>query len=76
MQNRSYFPVAGEEEGSSPLDSALRWALLPEMLKTKEDDEEEIFDADDRVTPIHPIYLIPWDKVEQTHMFFARKGGF
>ncbi|MCJ1270655.1 CAAX farnesyltransferase (FTase) subunit beta [Lobaria immixta] len=76
MQNRSYFPVAGEEEGSSPLDSALRWALLPEMPKTKEEDEEEIFDADDRVAPTHPIYLIPWDKVEQTHMFFAHKGGF
>lgn len=76
MQNHNYFPVVAEEEVGSSLDSALRWASLPQMPNAKEGEQEQIFDAEDRLTPIHPIYLIPWDKVEQTHEFFTNKGGF
>lgn len=76
MQNHSYFPGKAEEEVGSLLDSALRWASLPETPKDQQEEQEPIFDVEDRVTPIHPIYTIPWDKVEQTHTFFAQKGGF
>lgn len=74
MQNYSYFPGFAGEEGGSPHNSALRWVSLPEMPKAKQ--EEQIFDAEDQLIPMHPIYVIPWDKVEQTHSFFAHKGGF
>ena len=76
MQNQSYFPATAEGAVGSLLDSALLWASLPEMPKAKQEEQEQVFDVEDRLTPIHPIYVIPWDKVEQTHVFFADKGGF
>lgn len=76
MQNNSHFPVIPEEKGGFPLDSALRWTLLPEMPKAEGVEEEQIFDEEHRLTPIHPIYVIPWDRAEQMHMFFTQKEGF
>ncbi|MCJ1427287.1 CAAX farnesyltransferase (FTase) subunit beta [Sticta canariensis] len=76
VQNQSYFPATADGAVGSLLDSALLWASLPEMPKAKKEEQEQVFDVEDRLTPIHPIYVIPWDKVEQTHVFFADKGGF
>lgn len=46
------------------------WAASP----FSEDDQ--IFDEEDRVRPVHPVYVIPQEKVEAARQYFVAKSGF
>lgn len=56
--------------GDVALAAAPRWAVWPYQ------GEEEVFDDDDRVAPVHPIYVIPEDKVASAQAYFAALVGF
>jgi hypothetical protein len=36
----------------------------------------QIFDEEDRVGPVHPVYVIPQNKVEAAQLYFRGKAGF
>ncbi|KAK0385321.1 hypothetical protein NLU13_7797 [Sarocladium strictum] len=37
---------------------------------------KQIFDEEDRVKPVHPVYVIPKDKAEAARQYFMMKTGF
>lgn len=76
VQHYNYFTELDGHEVVSPLDFAFRWASSPDTPQTMGEGQERIFDEEDRVLPIHPIYVIPWNNVEHTHDFFSQKKGF
>ena len=36
----------------------------------------EIFEAEDKVNAIHPVFVIPWAAVAKTYKHFGSKVGF
>lgn len=46
------------------------WTVSPYM------EGEQIFDEEDRVCTIHPVYVMPQHKVEEVQSYFATKTGF
>lgn len=76
VQHYNYFTKVDGHEVVSPLNFAFRWASSPDTPQVKGEEQERIFDEEDRVLPIHPIYVIPWNNVEQTHDLFSQKEGF
>lgn len=46
------------------------WTVSPYM------EGEQIFDEEDRVCTIHPVYVMPQHKVEEVQSYFATKSGF
>lgn len=54
-------------EGISEVDE---WAASPFS------EDEQIFDEEDRVRPVHPVYVIPQDTVEAARRYFTAKPGF
>jgi protein farnesyltransferase subunit beta len=50
--------------------SAYRWTSEPII------EDSQIFDEKDRVTPLHPIFVIPEGVAEKTRAYFSSKGGF
>jgi len=75
-QHYIYF-VDGKETGDPfPLESALLWTHLDYIPFGSGNPEEEIFDSEDRVKPIHPIFVIPWAAVEQTQSWVQQREGF
>lgn len=55
-------PEAGMEGDS--------WVATPFM------EGEQIFDEQDRVATLHPVYVIPQHKVEEIQRYFSEKQGF
>ncbi|KAI8682863.1 Protein farnesyltransferase subunit beta [Fusarium sp. Ph1] len=46
------------------------WSVSPYM------EGEQVFDEEDRVATVHPVYVIPKHKVEEIQNYFASKHGF
>ncbi|KAM0439805.1 hypothetical protein ACHAPT_000902 [Fusarium lateritium] len=46
------------------------WTVSPYM------EGEQIFDEEDRVATVHPVYVIPKHKVDEIQNYFASKHGF
>ncbi|CEI60981.1 unnamed protein product [Fusarium venenatum] len=46
------------------------WSVTPYM------EGEQIFDEEDRVATVHPVYVIPQHKVEGMQNYFSSKHGF
>lgn len=46
------------------------WSATPYM------EGEQIFDEEDRVATVHPVYVIPQHKVEDMQNYFSSKHGF
>jgi protein farnesyltransferase subunit beta len=38
--------------------------------------DEQIYDEEDRVGTLHPVFVIPEGAAEETRAYFASKGGF
>ncbi|ROV87474.1 hypothetical protein VSDG_09796 [Cytospora chrysosperma] len=65
--------AAGAEEGpKSGQQPALpaSWSVSPYL------DEVQIFDDQDRIAPLHPVYAIPAECVADIKSYFERKQGF
>ncbi|EJT80049.1 farnesyltransferase subunit beta [Gaeumannomyces tritici R3-111a-1] len=61
----------GDGDGDVALEAAApRWVVSPYQ------DEVQVFDEGDRVAPVHPLYVIPEDKVASAQAYFAALVGF
>ncbi|KAL2162050.1 hypothetical protein VTH06DRAFT_7835 [Thermothelomyces fergusii] len=58
------------KEAAAERESEAVWAVLPYL------DGPQVFDNNDRVRPIHPIYAIPQPCVKAMKEYFDRKQGF
>lgn len=64
---------AADEEGNTNVAATIaspKWTVSPYL------DEVQIFDEQDRVGTIHPVYTIPEECVEQIQAYYASKIGF
>ncbi|KAI1039378.1 hypothetical protein LB505_002748 [Fusarium chuoi] len=66
-QHKWNLDVARPHEADVTGDS---WSVTPYM------DGEQIFDEEDRVATVHPVYVIPQHKVEAMQSYFSSKHGF
>jgi len=71
VQNK--WQLASPREG--PLEQGLQdghpgWVVSPYF------EEVQIFDDEDRVGTIHPVYTIPERRVDEIKAYFAAKMGF
>lgn len=46
------------------------WSVSPYL------DEVQVFDEQDRIAPLHPVYAIPTECVTDIKSYFERKQGF
>lgn len=73
-QHRNEF-VLSAEPVSDPMGYAYAW-MHSEAHPSRRSEREKIFEEEDTVEPIHPIYVIPFAAVEQTRAWFSNKEGF
>ncbi|TAQ88026.1 hypothetical protein B7494_g3645 [Chlorociboria aeruginascens] len=57
-------------ESSGILTSPYQWTVEPFIGET------QIYDEEDRVGVLHPVFVIPEGVAEETRAYFASKGGF
>lgn len=52
-------------------DAALAsWSVSPDL------DEVQVFDEEDRIVPLHPVYAVPAECVADIKAYFGAKQGF
>jgi len=64
------FSVLPDSEATMPLNPGFQWSSAPITEDT------QIFDEEDRVETVHPVFVIPEGVAERTRAYFADKGGF
>lgn len=64
------------EAGEGTLNAAFGWVYSGDESLVVAQTGKEVYDVDDTVAPIHPIYVIPFDAVEKTRTWFLAKEGF
>jgi protein farnesyltransferase subunit beta len=70
-QHKWHFNTAAtKEETTGILSSAYQWTSEPII------EESQIYDEEDRVGTLHPVFVIPEGSAEETRAYFASKGGF
>ena len=62
-----------EEQG--PLESAFGWHWSQAQLSEKRKEESQVFDEEDRLEPLHPIFAIPPDAVSRCYDLFHPQGS-
>ena len=75
-QHVSMFERCAEIDVQSPLDAAFGWVLKGRAGTHQADVGETLYDLDDTLASLHPIFVIPWAAVKETKTFFAEKMGF
>ena len=74
-QYYNYFTGDSSDAGTvDSLGSALRWASS--AIFSNKSGNEGLDDAEDRLEPLHPIFVIPWAAVEGCSKLFREKTGF
>lgn len=68
-------PNAGVEEDAEEAEAnfeepAASWSVSPYL------DEVQVFDEQDRIVPLHPVYAIPSECVSDIKAYFDAKQGF
>lgn len=73
-----YYYLSGQDHTKSagPLSSAFRWTYSETIRDPNGEQETPIFDEDDRLKVIHPIFVIPWGVAEKTRACYDAKAGF
>lgn len=63
-------------ENYNPLKAPFQW-ISPEAKRLDEcEPRDDIYDAEDEVNPIHPIFAVPWSAVERMYNHYGGKVGF
>ena len=57
------------------VESALGWRYVNTVSPMQEIVKEEIFDPEDKLKPIHPVYVIPWTVVEKAHAWAQERDS-
>ena len=66
-QNHYYYSTDPAQKATA-LSASFNWKVDVSR------EEDVVFDEDDRVQLIHPVYVLPWGIAEQTREFFINKG--
>ena len=75
-QHDIYF-IGDRVTGDAPtLTYPLQWTYSDHLPSVQGNPEQGIFEVEDRVRPIHPVYVIPWPAVEQTQLWIQQREGF
>ncbi|KAG0648919.1 Ras s prenyltransferase subunit beta [Hyphodiscus hymeniophilus] len=70
-QHKWHFNTPATKKGSTGiLSSAYQWTSEP-IIETS-----QIYDEEDRVGTLHPVFVIPEGIAEETRAYFVSKGGF
>ncbi len=63
-------------KAAESLPSAFRWTCSDIIRGPNGEQEAPVFDEDDRLEVVHPIYVIPWGAAEKTRAWYGAKAGF
>lgn len=61
---------AAADDGGDGGPEAREWVVSPYV------DDVQVFDEEDRVATLHPVYAIPQDKADEIQDYFASRPGF
>ena len=60
------------EAEKADLGAVFRW----KVAKGAVEDEERIWDEEDEVDVVHPVFIVPWGQAEKCRKYFEGKEGF
>jgi protein farnesyltransferase subunit beta len=66
-------PIEEAESTSGNLLAAFKWAASTSIPSSSGGLEEQIFDEQDRVKLVHPVFLIPWGVAEKTRSWYEAR---
>ncbi len=74
-------PPAVDEATGLPVYAAAAWQASPFVFgaargSINSGDAVQVFDEQDRVQTVHPVYTIAADRVEEIQAYFRAKAGF
>lgn len=72
-QNRYVYSSTDLDNEITPLPDAFRWAVT---AANAEMDESDLIREEDRVSLIHPIFVLPWGAAERTRLQFQVEASF
>ena len=75
IQHRQYFN-AKLPPGEHPLESAFRWESSRDSLDERKVGGSSLFDVEDLLEPIHPVFVIPFDAIDRARVWASGKIGF
>ena len=70
------FDRKASAESNNGLSSPFQWSPASGNNQTGGYDTEHLYEAEDILEGIHPIFTIPWQAVDDTHTFFRSRLGF
>ncbi|KAL8948562.1 MAG: hypothetical protein Q9222_005258 [Ikaeria aurantiellina] len=73
LQNHNYYHDTVGSSQLSSLDHAFQWRSMPTFSKAEMQSGTTDANSQERLTPIHPIFVIPWAAVEATASFYETK---
>ena len=76
MQYQNKFQPDSATRSNNGLTAAFQWCSLPRDNGTDPGAGRQLYDEDDTVVALHPIFVIPWKAVEETHAYFRSRTGF
>lgn len=59
-----------DEKTTAAAAALASWSVSPDL------DEVQVFDEEDRIVPLHPVYAVPAECVADIKKFFVAKQGF
>ncbi|KAK2813030.1 hypothetical protein FQN49_008335 [Arthroderma sp. PD_2] len=59
----SAYSSSNDDDNSKPFSAAFSWTCSPIVAST--DDPDTVYDEDDRVKPLHPLFVIPHSAAER-----------
>lgn len=59
-----------DEKTTAAAAALASWSVSPDL------DEVQVFDEEDRIVPLHPVYAVPAECVADIMAFFGAKQGF
>lgn len=62
--------VSLDEKATAAAAALASWSVSPDL------DEVQVFDEEDRIVPLHPVYAVPAECVADIKAFFGAKQGF
>ena len=76
VQHHHYLKTTTTGQAAEPSDSVFRWASSRSIPMLNGQTEQEIYDEEDRVRALHPVFVIPPAAVERSRLWYRQKGAF
>ena len=75
-QHSSFYTGEARSGVSGPLADAFQWDVTSTVdTPTPGVVEGVVFDEEDRVPPVHPVFVLPWGASERVRGYFEGKQG-